>query len=326
MSPRERIAGKGRTMLTAIVAVVLLLVVAGVAGYFYLSRSLEVKPEERAPEKIVIVVNPIPRDRVEAEARELESFLESRLGVDVELYFPTSIAAIVESLRFGHAHVALGVGTLPASLALFVADVEMLLAEVRDVVIDNVNVAAPYYYSYWIVLKDSPYKGLEELRGRKVCFPSELSTSGYVFPMYRLVELGYLKPVVDPRQFFGEVVFAGSYAACWESLKKGHVDVTIMAGDVPLRLYWEAMNNSRVLEKQGPVPAHVVLVSKNLPEDFKRKIKSALIELNNRPDLMRKFVSAIFVKFEERSAEEHLKPLMDALEATGLKDRYLRGS
>ncbi|MDM7276037.1 MAG: phosphate/phosphite/phosphonate ABC transporter substrate-binding protein [Thermoprotei archaeon] len=276
--------------------------------------------------KIVIVVNPIPRDRVEAEARELESFLESKLGVDVELYFPTSIAAIVESLRFEHAHVALGVGSLPAALALFVADVEMLLVEVRDVVIDGVNAAAPYYYSYWIVLKDSPYGSLEDLRGKRVCFPSELSTSGYIFPVYRLMELGYIKPVADPRQFFGEVVFAGSYGACWESLKKGHVDVTIMAGDVPLSLYWEAMNNSRVLEKQGPVPAHVVLVSKNLPENLKGKIKRALIELNNRPDLMRKFVSAIFVKFEERSVEEHLKPLMDALEATGLKDKYIKST
>ncbi|MFN4046641.1 MAG: PhnD/SsuA/transferrin family substrate-binding protein, partial [Acidilobaceae archaeon] len=155
------------------------------------------------------------------------------------------------------------------------------------------------------------------------CFPSELSTSGYIFPLYRLVELGYVKPPADPRQFFGDVVFAGSYAACWESLKKGHVDVTIMAGDVPVSLYREAMDNSRVLEKQGPIPAHVVLVSKSLPESLKAKIKSALLELNKNPDLMRKFVSAIFVKFEERSVEEHLKPLMDALEATGLKDKYI---
>lgn len=108
-------------------------------------------------------------------------------------------------------------------------------------------------------------------------------------------------------------------------LKRGHVDVTVMAGDVPLKLYWEAMNNSRVLEKQGPIPAHAVLVSRNIPEDLKNKIRNTLIELNNRPDLMRKFVSAIFVKFEERSVEEHLRPLMNALEATGLKEKYLRG-
>jgi phosphonate transport system substrate-binding protein len=97
-----------------------------------------------------------------------------------------------------------------------------------------------------------------------------------------------------------------------------------MAGDVPASLYWEAMNNSRVLEMQGPVPSHVVLITKGLPSDLKQRIKTALLELNNKPDLMRKFVSAIFVRFDERSPEEHLKNLLNVLEATGLKDRYLR--
>ncbi|MFZ8807488.1 MAG: phosphate/phosphite/phosphonate ABC transporter substrate-binding protein [Pyrobaculum sp.] len=284
----------------------------------------DVRPAGERPKRLVVVVNPIPRDRVAAEAKELEEFLEKRLGVDVEIYFPLNVAAIVEALRFGHAHVALGIGALPAALALSVADVEMLLVEVREVIIDDKMVEAPYYYSYWIVRKDSPYQRLEDLRGRRACFPSELSTSGYIFPMYRLVQLGILKPPVDPKQFFGEVVFGGGYAQCWEALKNGHVDVTIMAGDVAARLYWEAMNGSRSLERQGPIPSHVVLVSKRLPPEFREELKKALLELNQRQDLMRKFVSAIFVRFEERSAEEHLRPLQEALEMTGLAGRYLR--
>ncbi|MEM2204539.1 MAG: phosphate/phosphite/phosphonate ABC transporter substrate-binding protein [Sulfolobales archaeon] len=311
---------RGLSRISVIIVVVILVIVAIGAGYTYLSKT----PSSSGMGKMVVVVNPIPRERVEAEARELESFLESRLGLDVELYFPTSVAAIVESLRFGHAQLALGVGSLPAALAIYVADVEMLLVEVRDVVIGNESRAAPYYYSYWIVAKDSPYKGLEDLKGKRACFPNELSTSGYIFPMYRLVQLGYIKPPADPKQFFGEVVFAGGYAQCWEALKRGHVDVTIMAGDVPVSLYWEAINNSRVLEQQGPIPAHVVLVSKSVPKDLRDRIKNALLELNNKPDLMRKFVSAIFVRFEEKGVEEHLKPLMNALETTGLKDKYLR--
>jgi phosphonate transport system substrate-binding protein len=283
----------------------------------------DVRPAGERPKKLVIVVNPIPKDRVAAEAKELKEFLEKRLGIDVEIYFPLNVAATVEALRFGHAHVALGIGALPAALALSVADVEMLLAEVREVIIDDKVVEAPYY-SYWIVRKDSPYQRLEDLRGKRACFPSELSTSGYIFPMYRLVQLGILKPPVDPKQFFGEVVFGGGYAQCWEALKNGHVDVTIMAGDVPARLYWEAINGSRPLEKQGPIPSHVVLVSKRLPPEFREELKKALLELNQRQGLMRKFVSAIFVRFEERSAEEHLRPLRVALEKTGLMEKYLR--
>ncbi|MEM4969821.1 MAG: PhnD/SsuA/transferrin family substrate-binding protein [Sulfolobales archaeon] len=313
------IAVRGRLVVMALTIVVV--VAVGVVGSYLYSAW---RGQGSAIDRLIIVVNPLPRDRVAAEARELESFLESRLGIDVEIYFPTSVAAIIESLRFGHAQLALGIGSLPAALALYVADVEMLLVEVREVIINDTVVHAPYYYSYWIVLKDSQYRGLEDLRGRRACFPSELSTSGYIFPMYRLVELGYLKAPADPRSFFGEVVFAGGYAQCWEALRNGHVDVTIMAGDVPASLYWVAMNSSRVLEMQGPVPSHLVLISKGLPSDLKQRIKNALLELNNKPDLMRKFVSAIFIRFDERTPEEHLKPLLNALEATGLKDRYLR--
>jgi hypothetical protein len=56
-----------------------------------------------------------------------------------------------------------------------------------------------------------------------------------------------------------------------------------------------------------PVPSHVVLIFKGFPSYLKLRIKSAFLELNDRPDLMRKFVSAIFVRLDERSSEEHLK-------------------
>ncbi len=306
------------------IIIALIIIAIAIMGILYYTGYLGGQGQQRIS-KLVFVVNPIPRDRVAAEAIELERYLEERFGVDVEIYFPNSVAAIVESLRYGHAHVALGVGSLPAALALLVANVDMPLVEVREVIINNSVVNAPYYYSYWIVLRDSPYRSLEDLRGKRACFPSELSTSGYIFPLYRLVELGYIKPPADPRQFFGEVVYSGGYAQCWEALKRGYVDVTIMAGDVPSSLYWEALNNSRILEVQGPIPSHAVLVSRDLPSDLRRKIIEALLDLNRKPELMRKFVSAIFVRFEERSAEEHLGPLIRALEVTGLRDRYLKG-
>lgn len=306
------------------IIIALIIIAIAIMGILYYTGYLGGQGQQKIS-KLVFVVNPIPRDRVAAEAIELERFLEDRLGVDVEILFPTSVAAIVESLRYGHAHVALGVGSLPAALALLVANVDMPLVEVREVIINNSVVHAPYYYSYWIVLRDSPYKSLEDLRGKRACFPSELSTSGYIFPLYRLVELGYIKPPADPRQFFGEVTYPGGYAQCWEALKRGHVDVTIIAGDVPSSLYWEALNNSRILEVQGPIPAHAVLVSRDLPSDLREKVIEALLDLNKKPELVRKFVSAIFVRFEQRSDEEHLGPLIRALEATGLRDRYLKG-
>ncbi|MEM0029435.1 MAG: phosphate/phosphite/phosphonate ABC transporter substrate-binding protein [Candidatus Nitrosocaldus sp.] len=281
--------------------------------------------------KLVIVVQPIPRDRVVAEAAELEKYFEDRLGIDVEILFPQNNAAIVESMRFGHAHVALGVGSLVGAMITKHADVVApMLVERRSVFIGEEQHVLNYYYSYWIVLKDAPYNSLEELRGKKVCFPSETSTSGFVMPMKTLVEQGYVKPIdaskrpVDlPNQFFGEVVFGGGYAQCWEALKQRQVDVTVTAGDVPAKLYQEAIGNSKVLEQNGPVPAHVTLISKNLPKDVKMKLWSALRDLNKEPEKVQKFVSAIFVKFGIRYESQHLGSLMDALRVTGL-DNVIR--
>lgn len=103
-------------------------------------------------------------------------------------------------------------------------------------------------------------------------------------------------------------------------MKAGQVDVTVIAGDVPEKLYREVLDNTRVLEKQGPIPSHVVVVSKDLDESTKDKLVNALLELNSADyrDLMRKFVSGIFVRFEP-ATEEHLQPLEKMLELTGFE-------
>lgn len=308
---------------TAVISVVILIV-----SIFAIGNISNANNDAYAQklDKLVIVVQPIPRDRVATEAGELERFFESRLNMDVEILFPDSNAAIVESMRFRHAHVALGVGPLVGAMIMNSTDTtKPLIVEMRSVFIEDEQIVRSYYYSYFIVLKDSPYNTMEDLKGKRACFPSETSTSGFIMPMFTMVKKGYIKPIdsskrpIDlPNQYFGEVIFAGGYAQCWEALKQGRVDVTVIAGDVPEKLYREAIENSKIIEKNGPNPSHVVLISKDLPKDVRKKMWYALKDLNKEPEKVQKFVSAIFVKFGVKSEEAHLKPLMDALRETGL--------
>ena len=275
--------------------------------------------------KLVIAVQPTSTAaELSADAQEIEEFLEERLDVDVELQFPTTYAAVIEALRFGHADAAF-MGAWPAALATQEADAEIVLAEVREVLIDDELTEAPYYYSYWVVPKDSPYTSLEDLRGQTAAFPSQLSTSGYVAPMARLVELGLIdRPVegeqVDPKEFFGEAFFAGGYAQAWEALEAGQVDVSVIAGDVPEELYREVLANTRVLEEQGPIPSHAVVFSKKLKDTLRSGLRDALMELGQpeQRELMRTFISGIFVRFEPTTTEEHLGALNAYLTATRL--------
>src|SRR5439155_1244736 len=96
-------------------------------------------------------------------------------------------------LRFGHAQAAF-MSAWPAQLAVKHARAEVALAEVREVVIGQEKKAETYYFSYWVVAKDSPVQRLEQLRGKRAVFPSPLSTSGYVAPLARLGELGLGQP------------------------------------------------------------------------------------------------------------------------------------
>lgn len=280
------------------------------------------------PQELVIAVQPTQQAAEMMEkARPIERFLEERLpGVDVKIFVPTSYAAVVEALRFGQAHVAF-MSAWPSLLATKEAGAHLVLAEVRQVMRDGQQVEAPYYFSHWIVLKESPYQSLGELRGKRACFPSPISTSGYVAPMGRLVELGLLpQPAsgeeADPKRFFSDVVFGGGYQQCWQALKQGQVDVTVMAGDVSQQLYQEAMAASRVLESQGPLPSHGVVVNKGLKDPLRAQVIDALMALGNeRPELMRGFVSAIFVRFQPTTLQEHLGQLSRYLQLTGLQFR-----
>lgn len=281
-------------------------------------------PTPAPREQLVLAILPTSTPEVlAAESAELERYLEQRLGANVEIRVPTMYAGVIESLRFGHAQAAF-MSAWPAAMARKYAGAELVLAEVREVVIGQDKVEKPYYYSYWVVPKESPYKSLADLRGKKAAFPSPLSTSGYVFPMARMVDLGLVQPSggeVNPKEFFSDTVFAGGYAQAWEALKKGQVEVTVIAGDVSEKLYREVLAGTRVLEEQGPIPSHGVVFSKDLKEPMRSRLKEALLDLGKpeyRP-MMRKFVSAIFVGFQERTADEHLGTLDGSLVTTGLR-------
>jgi phosphonate transport system substrate-binding protein len=275
--------------------------------------------------KLVIAVQPTnTAEQLSADAKEIEQFLEQKMARDVELIFPTSYAGVVEALRFGHAQAAF-MSAWPLALAQKHAKAEVALAELREVMVGPEKKELPYYYSYWVVRKDSPVTKMEELRGKKVSLPSQLSTSGYVAPLARMAELKLLVAEpgkeVDPKKFFGEVLLAGGYAQGWEALKQKQVDATVIAGDVSEKLYREVLDNTRVIEQQGPIPSHGLAFASQLAEPARTQLKNALLELGQpeRRPLMRKFISAIFVGFKPTTTEEHLASLNSYLAATQLQ-------
>jgi len=279
-----------------------------------------------AQNKLVIAIQPtVASDEMLTKAKPLQQFIEKGLGkTKVEIYVPSSYAAVVESLRFGHAHMAF-MSAWPAQLAVRLGGAEIALAEIRQVLHGKEKVDAPYYYSYWVVSPDSPYKDLHSLKGKSACFPSPISTSGFVAPIGRMIEMNLLQPgegkEADPKSYFKEVLFGGGYGQCWQALKQGQVDATVIAGDVPEKLYHEVLAGTRTIEQQGPIPSHAVVVSKELKNPLRARAVQTITQLGapEHRDLMRTFISSIFVGFKPTNANEHLGSLQKFLKLANLK-------
>jgi phosphonate transport system substrate-binding protein len=299
----------------------------GASGFATIqSAAATIGQQQQEPSTAVtIAIQPTAQAAdIQAQGQQLEQFLEGRTGYDIQIYVPLSYAGVIEALRFGQADVAF-MSAWPSYLAVNRANASLELAEVREVIINDTLTDATYYFSYWVTRPDSPANNLEDLREMRAAFPSPLSTSGYVMPMYTLVNQSLIQveegQEVDPESFFSEVLFAGGYAQAWEALRNGAVDVSMIAGDVNEELYFEVLNNTKVIHEQGPIPSHGVVFHNDMDPSVKENLKAALLEIGNDESsrqIMRDLVSAIFVGFQETTAEEHLASLNRALNATGL--------
>lgn len=266
--------------------------------------------ENNEVEKLVFAFQPQANpESISPDAKKLGDFLSEQIGVDVEIYLPTTYAGVVEALRSGNADVAYFSGW-PYLVASKKANAQLLVAEVRN--------GNPFYHSHWYVLKDSDYQSLSDLEGKKASFTSPTSTSGYLFPVAKLIEQGALEKEGDPKDFFSEIIYAGGYQQSIRALLEGQVDAAAASG-YALDLYFDEEQKSKIrtLTKQGPVPTHGVAVRGGVPDEIKTKIKRALLSLNK--DKNKSLLKSVYgaEQFVEREHGEHVGPLQKALDLIG---------
>jgi phosphonate transport system substrate-binding protein len=244
------------------------------------------------------------------DAEKLAAELSRRLGLPVKVYVPSDYAAAVEALRFNHAQVAF-VPSWPGVMANRVAGARFILAEVRN--------GKTYYYSCWYARADAAISTLADLRGKKVAFSSPLSSSGYLFPVAKLVEEGLLKDgQADLKSFFGEILYSGGYEATLQAIARGHVDAGA-ASEAAYELYLtpEQRRRVKIIARQGPVPTHGVVVHPSLSREFVESLRTALLSYSSEQDkaLLKKLYGA--ESFAPVTHEEHVSHLYRAEQLTG---------
>lgn len=271
--------------------------------------SPQTTSEEGSPQKFIIAMEPDKDpDAMLEDRRAIEAYLSESTGKTVEAIVPISSAVIYEGLKNGSIDVAYLSSTAAAKLMESGA-VDILLAELID--------GRPDYQSYWIGLKDSPYQSIADLRGKPIAFSSRTSTSGFLIPVWDLYSQGLIDLETGPKGFFGEnnVFYGVGYVSAAERVLDGSAEaaaVSYYVLDQDKHLSPEQRARLKVIDSQGPVPSHVIVIRKALPEEDRALLRLSLLGMNTEATELRDRIFG--APLAPTEAEEHLRSSFEALE------------
>lgn len=266
--------------------------------------------------KLVVALKPDKTpDAMLEEKTKLEGFLSKELNLPVEVIIPLSGAVIDEGLANGSIDLA------------YLSATGMLKAYERksaDLLLVGEIAGKTTYDSYWLTLKEKPYKSVADLRGKVVAFSSKTSTSGYLIPYADLIKKGLLQPKENPEAFFGSgnVFFGTGYVSAVEQVLNGKAEaaaVSYYVFDEDKHLTPEQHGQLKVIASQGPVPTHTIAVRTAITAPDRALILAAFDKLNlpeNQALRDKVFTSKLIVA----DRDTHLTPIRQALELTGLGD------
>src|SRR3546814_520787 len=182
----------------------------------------------------------------ENEADRLKNYacfkdiMSERLGIPVELYPASDYAGVMQGLISKNLEYA-GLGSAGYA-GIHVQDPEAVEPLLTTQQIDD----STGYYSVLYVRADSPYKTLEDLKGKSLAFADPNSTSGYLVPAFELKENGF-----KPDEFFGRPGFAGGHEQGVVAVLNNQYDagVTWTSGVGDYNKGYSASNLAKMVEK-----------------------------------------------------------------------------
>jgi phosphonate transport system substrate-binding protein len=224
------------------------------------------KPEEIKELRIALV----PSDDAEEMMKQfskLKDYLQATLHMPVTVLNVTSYGACIEAMKKKRIEVA-WFGPMSYVLAEREANAEAFLLSA-----DQKGVTS--YLSEILVPPNSTAKSILDLRGKKMGLVEASSTSGYLIPSYLVYNASKMR--IDQ---FCSVAFLGNHDAVVNAVKQGTVDAGGTNNITVERMLAEGKlkaSEYRVLAKSDPLPGSPLAWRKDLPDDFKQKLKAAIV-------------------------------------------------
>ena len=214
---------------------------------------------------------------------KLADYLSKELGVKVDFRIANDYAAIIEGQRAGNIQIAY---YGPASYARAL----MTGVETEAITRARRHNGSTGYTSVLLVRADSPYRTLEDLKGKTLALVDPNSTSGNNAPRFFLDKKG-----VKTDSYFGKVFFAGSHENAVLSLTQGTADVAANAWYADADTHVTRMaekgmlkdaagkpltpDDFRVVFRTDLLPGDPYAVLASLPAELKQAIKQAMLDM-----------------------------------------------
>ena len=205
--------------------------------------------------------------------RQLLDYLAGKLGRQVELVQRKTYAEVSELIGKGRIDLAF-ICSGPYAVGRDKYGFELLATpEVHG---------SHFYHSYLIVNKNSPFNGIDDLKGRVFAFTDPDSHTGKLVPTYWLAERHE-----RPETFFRKIIFTYSHDNSIVAVAKGLVDGAAVDG-----LVWEYYQRTnpaltsatRVIRKSEPYGMPPLVASGSVPPDLKERVRELILTMHEDPE------------------------------------------
>ena len=237
-----------------------------------LSRSpaKKLKNSEQQLTSISIAMSPSQSSAEQKQKRQLlANYLQEQLGLSVNIEIPQDYETAIALIAEGKVQMAyLG----PFSYVK--ARQQNFQLEPLVAYIDK-RTGRPWYTSAIVVNTESGIKTIADLKGKRVGFVNQSSTSGYLVPVAHLKSHN-----IDPERDFAELKYTGSHNKNAVALESGQVDAIGInkptylkarkSGQLPTEKY-------QLIWESDPIPNAPIVISRKLPIELKSNLQRALI-------------------------------------------------
>ena len=224
---------------------------------------------------------------IESKVKPMEDYMSKALGIPVKAFVGTNFVAVIEAM--GSKQVDVGFLN-PLSYVMASADYK------AQVILKTQRKGSFQYRAQLTARKEDNIPVCDAtkdpkctatfnaLKGKKIAFVDQASTSGYLFPASFLKGAGI---DMEKGKFFSDIIMAGQHDAAAKLVYNKGADASWSFEDVRDNLVKELPD---VKEKLVPVaytswiPNDTVSVRDGLPADFVKQIKDALVAFSKTPE------------------------------------------